>query len=153
MPVYFMDSSAMVKRYVNEIGSAWVASLLSAGAGNLIHLSRLAEVEVISALARRERAGTLSAGAAAVAMGQFLSDLVGRLQVVEIAPPTITHAVVLARTHALRGADAIQLAAALEAINRHVTSGSAVTLVSADAALNSAAAAEGLAADDPNLHP
>jgi predicted nucleic acid-binding protein len=27
MPCYYFDSSALVKRYVNEIGSAWVQNI------------------------------------------------------------------------------------------------------------------------------
>jgi len=29
MAVYFIDSSALVKRYINEIGSLWVLNLLA----------------------------------------------------------------------------------------------------------------------------
>jgi hypothetical protein len=49
----------------------------------------------------------------------------------------------------LRGYDAVQLAAALE-VHSHAPS---LTLLSADAGLNAAGAAEGLAVDDPNNHP
>jgi hypothetical protein len=60
----------------------------------------------------------------------------------------------LARTHALRGYDAVQLAAALHVDRqRRVRRRSALTVISADADLNAAALAEGLAADDPNNHP
>ena len=60
----------------------------------------------------------------------------------------------LANTHALRAYDAVQLAAALEIRRQRQKGGfGAVTLISADQALNSAAIAEGLAVDDPNSHP
>jgi uncharacterized protein len=29
MALYFLDSSALVKRYINEVGSAWILSLLN----------------------------------------------------------------------------------------------------------------------------
>ena len=58
----------------------------------------------------------------------------------------------LARTHALRSYDAVQLAATLEAHRARMGAGTLV-LVSADNALNSAAIAEGLAVDNPNHHP
>jgi hypothetical protein len=61
---------------------------------------------------------------------------------------------ILAERHALRGYDAVQLAAALELQTVLTASGlPALTLVSADAELNAAAAAEGLTVEDPNLHP
>jgi hypothetical protein len=59
----------------------------------------------------------------------------------------------IAEGHALRGSDAIQLAAAIEANLAAAAVGEVLTLVSADAELNAAAVAEGLAVDDPNLHP
>jgi uncharacterized protein len=58
------------------------------------------------------------------------------------------------QTHNLRAYDAVQLAAVLEVNDDRVAVGlSSVTLISADTALNAAAAAEGLAVDDPNAHP
>lgn len=60
---------------------------------------------------------------------------------------------ILAETHTLRGYDAVQLAAALEANASRVAVGfSSLILITADADLLVAAAREGLAADDPNLH-
>jgi hypothetical protein len=48
---------------------------------------------------------------------------------------------------------AVQLAAALEVTRIHKAAGSpAITLVSSDRDLNSAAAAEGLTVDDPTTH-
>jgi hypothetical protein len=60
----------------------------------------------------------------------------------------------LAEQYALRGYDAVQLAAAVETQAYNLSVGLPVlTLISADAALNTAATAEGLAVDDPNNHP
>ena len=60
----------------------------------------------------------------------------------------------LAETHALRGYDAVQCAAALVIYTHRQTLGMhPLTLVSADAALNTAAAVEGLQVDNPNAHP
>lgn len=59
----------------------------------------------------------------------------------------------LAERHGVRGYDAVQLAAAraTDAVARSV--GTPATLVSADLELNAAAAAEGIAVEDPNNHP
>ena len=71
---------------------------------------------------------------------------------IEQTPTLVERAADLAEAHALRAYDALQLAAALE-IDAHLKSvGAAITLVSADGALNTAAIAEGLAVDDPNTH-
>lgn len=52
MTAYFFDSSAIVKRYLNEVGSSWVTSLADLAAGNDVYLARIAFVEVISAITR-----------------------------------------------------------------------------------------------------
>jgi predicted nucleic acid-binding protein len=58
---YFVDSSALVKRYVNETGSAWLSGLVASAAGNDIYIARITTVEVIAALTRRARGGTIGA--------------------------------------------------------------------------------------------
>jgi hypothetical protein len=67
---YLFDSSALVKRYGSEVGTAWVVSLFPP-AGNRIHLARITAVEVVSAIARRCRSGTVTAAGAAA----MLTDL------------------------------------------------------------------------------
>jgi hypothetical protein len=59
----------------------------------------------------------------------------------------------LAEKHVVRGYDAVQLAAALALHAECLAAGTTLTLVSSDAALNTAAAAEGMTVTDPNLHP
>ena len=61
MTVYFMDSSAISKRYMTEIGSVWVRSLAAPAAGHVIVIAQLALVEVSSALARKQRLAQISA--------------------------------------------------------------------------------------------
>ena len=65
----------------------------------------------------------------------------------------IEEAASLAKKHSLRAYDAVQLAAALDT-SRVISQieSTQLTLVSADLELNAAAAAEGLATEDPNTH-
>jgi predicted nucleic acid-binding protein len=73
--------------------------------------------------------------------------------VLELTPPLLAEAALLARAHGLRAYDAVQLAAALEVSRIYQPSGlGPVTLISADRELNTAALAESLAADDPTTH-
>lgn len=66
----------------------------------------------------------------------------------------IAAAMKLARSHALRGYDAVQLASAIEVHQVRVAAGaSPVTIISADDPLNAAALAEGLLVENPNNHP
>ncbi len=60
----------------------------------------------------------------------------------------------LTQQHRLRGYDAVRLSTALATNNALITSGlPGLTFVAADGDLVAAAHGEGLAADDPNLHP
>ena len=153
MSIYYFDSSAVVKRYVTEIGSSWVTSVAAPSSGNTVHLARITPVEVVSAIARLGRTGSLSATAVVAALTQFRRHLRNQYRKVEIQAKLVLRAMSLVELHGLRGYDAVQLAAALETHARCLARGTTLTLVSADAELNLAAAAEGLVADDPNLHP
>ena len=72
MEVYAFDSSGLVKRYVNEVGTAWVNSILNPATGNLIRVVSITGVEVTSAISRRQRAGNISAAAAAVMLTNWV---------------------------------------------------------------------------------
>jgi uncharacterized protein len=128
-----------------------VFSLVRPSAGNRLYVARITGVEVISALTRRERAGLLNSRSVAKALARFEREFTNRYVAVEVSPKLVVAAMRLARTHALRSYDAVQLAAALE-VNHARAGASALTLISADDALNSAAVAEGLDVDNPNHH-
>ncbi|MBI3740954.1 MAG: type II toxin-antitoxin system VapC family toxin [Chloroflexi bacterium] len=59
MPVFFMDTSAIVKRYLNETGSEWVRQTCTehdAETGEQLHtilIAEIAYVEVAAAIAKR----------------------------------------------------------------------------------------------------
>jgi predicted nucleic acid-binding protein len=151
---YFFDSSALVKRYVAEVGTGWVKRILHPATRNAVDIARITAVEVVSALARRARGGSISPTAAAAALRRFRRELTTRFSFVPMSPRLLGEAMIIARTHALRGYDAVQLAAALRVNFRRRARGiSGVTLVSSDHALLAAAQAEGLLVEDPNAHP
>jgi predicted nucleic acid-binding protein len=151
--VYFFDSSAIVKRYVKETGTGWILNITDPAKRNRIYVARITGVEVVSAIARRGRNGDIPGAEVFDAIGQFQNDFSSQYRVLEITPALTGIAMVLAQACALRGYDAIQLAAALEYNNRRLLmSLPALILVSADNALNSAAMAEGLTVDNPNDH-
>jgi len=151
--VYCFDSSALVKRYAQETGSAWVEALPDPQAGHSLSLARITAVEVVAAVARRQRGGALSAADAAAALTDFTDDLAHQYRQVDITSLLITQAMRLAETYALRGYDAVQLAAVLTVHTAREAQGlSRLTLVSADHELNAAAVTEALLVDDPNTH-
>jgi predicted nucleic acid-binding protein len=154
MAAFFFDTSALVKRHVNEVGSHWVRAQTAAKAGHTLYIAGITAVEMTSAITRRQRRGSLSAAQGAAIYGHFRRHLAQRYVVLEVTPSLMADAMRLARSHGLRAYDAVQLSAALDIQRDHRQAGLApITLVSADQELNAAATAEGLAVDDPNAHP
>ena len=154
MAAYFFDSSALVKYYVNEVGSAWVESLIDAQPPNEISISQITGVEVVAAIARRVHTGATSATDATTVIQLFRGDFKTTFDVVLTTPKLIEEAMNLAELHILRGYDATQLAAVTALEARLTAKGvGPLTLISADIELNQAAQAEGLLTDDPNQHP
>jgi predicted nucleic acid-binding protein len=131
-----------------------VTAITNAKVGNEVFVARITAAEVISALARRIRGGSIGASDGAAAIAQFKTDLKNEYQVIEITESLVDRAMSLAERYSLRGYDAVQLAAASELHAILAANGlPPLTFVAADTALNAAAVAEGLAADDPNAHP
>jgi uncharacterized protein len=114
MAILFFDSSAVVKRYIAEIGSQWVAGLMLPEAKNAIHIGVVTGAEVVAAFARRQRGGSLPPEQAAQAIAEFSDDWANLYDVISADRQVVNQAMVLAQRHGLRGYDAMQLASALE---------------------------------------
>ena len=154
MAHYYLDSSALVKRYVAETGTGWVTALCVPEAGHTINLVRITGVEIIATFFRRVQVGSLTLSDAQFAATRFRSELRSRYEIIEVTESVIDAAMRLAETHTLRGYDAVQLAAALELQSVRASFGlPPITFVSADSRLNSVAAAEGLVFENPNDYP
>jgi predicted nucleic acid-binding protein len=152
--VYFLDTSALVKRNVQEAGTAWVRNLTRIGTPHDLYIARIAVVELVAAVTRRERGRHLTPAQGAAIIGHFRKRVAQRYIVVELSPTLLDDASHLARAHALRGYDAVHLAAATTLNRQRLALGlGTVTLVSADAELNRAAVAENLLVEDPNRYP
>ena len=119
----YLDSSALVKRYVDEEGSAIVRRQMSKAGAWVV--SQVTFVEVLRVLSQASEA-------AMTARAEW-----PRFDVVAVSPPVCETAVALAGRHRLRSLDAIQLASA-------ATAGSTgLELATWDRRLHAAAAAEG----------
>jgi predicted nucleic acid-binding protein len=59
MATTYVESSALVKRYVAEVGSAWVRQTVTHPVHQVLYTAALTEVEVRSALQRLVREGRL----------------------------------------------------------------------------------------------
>lgn len=136
--IYFLDASALVKKYIAEAGSDRLRGLVRARRSFAV--CRPSSVEVPAALARRAREGDLSREIAQRHATQFTEDL-AQMRIVELKAPVLKLAEELVWTHALRAYDAVQLGGALH-LGR--ASGSSVTFVAADGPLCEAAEARQL---------
>ncbi len=155
MSTFFLDSSALVKRYLTETGSGWVLRLTDPTVGHAVSIAELTEVEVAAALAARHRApGGITRAERDAAIGLLARHCAGEYTLIPASRAILDRAVDLTQRHRLRGYDAVQLATALAANDSLLrTALPSLTFVAADADLVAAARAEGLGADDPNLHP
>lgn len=153
MAAYFLDTSALVKRYATETGTAWITGLIAPAIGNRILVARITGVETVAAIARKRKGNLLSPSDAATALATARQEFGGLFLIVEVTVALLTAAADLAENHALRGYDAVQLAAAPEAsAERQRLNLTPLTLVTADTDLLAAGAAEGLTVENPNNH-
>lgn len=151
---FFADSSALIKLYVQEIGSQWIRSLFDPATGNACYVSRVTSVEVTSGLARRVREGRLDLAAGQHSVAQLRTDFRLLFRVIELTPALTDSAMNRVSQHGLRAYDAVQLATALETATAYTATGlPAPTFLCSDTRLTAAALAEGLQVDDPNQHP
>ena len=154
MTDFYADSSVLVKRHVDERGSAWIRSLVAVGAANLIITSRLSMAEVYSALNRRRREASLSLQDYTDLSTEFTRVALNEYRILELTPVIIEQTRLLLERHSLRAADAIQLASGLGAAAALRAGGlPPLTFLAADGILLAAAQAEALDVDNPNLHP
>ena len=147
----FWDSSALVKRYVEEVGSPWVRSVIQGIPHGALFIVKITGTEVIAALARKERMREISAADYQRAVADFAYDFQHAYTPIELTNLITIQAMALPQRYVLRGYDAVQLASALyiDAVLKHARQ-PALTFISADVALCNAARAEGLATDNPN---
>jgi len=80
--------------------------------GNDIFTARVTSVEIVSAITRCTRGGTIPSADAATAIATFKNDWQNECQIVEVTEALINRAISLAETHGLRGYNAIQFAVA-----------------------------------------
>jgi len=108
--VLYVDSSALLKRYVDEHDSDVADSLLSTDP--VLATSRITEIEI-----RRNLARLLEGAAANAAKRQFLEDL-DALALIAVDATTCNDAARIAEQTGCRSLDSVHIAAALRAGKR-----------------------------------
>jgi predicted nucleic acid-binding protein len=150
LSIFFVDTSALAKRYLSEVGSGWVKTLVRPAAHNRTVVAELARVEMFSLLARYRRQSLLTASSVTRIQNTFLKHYRSQYWVIPLNRPVLLLAARLVDQHPLRTLDAIQLSCALE--SRRLFR-QPISFISADNNLLGAAAAEGFSVDNPNNHP
>jgi predicted nucleic acid-binding protein len=148
---FYLDASAVVKRYSPETGTAWVKALTEPATGHTIILGEITRAEVAAAVAAKHRApGGITIEERDDAVALFLSHCITDYDLIAVNRSIIERAVDLTLKHKLRGYDAVQLATALVA-NEALSAADLAPLifVAADADLVAAAGAEGLPTGKP----
>jgi uncharacterized protein len=154
MPFYQCDASGLVKRYVDEVGSAWVRAIVDPASANIINIADITRVEVTSAFARRAREGVITRHERDELIETFRAHCAAHYPIVPTQPGIIDLATELLQRHSLRAYDAVQLASA-SIINQSLIAHGLPPLifVTADDRLITATRGEAMTAENPNLRP
>jgi len=151
MDAYYLDTSALVKRYTRERGTIWITALTAPDQAHDLYTVRLTGPEMIAALFHKMRTGELPRTTTIHLAQDFKNDWKWQYQVLEVNAVLSERAMTLAEKHGLRGYDAVHLAAALLLHeSRRASERPDMIFLAADEDLLQAANTEGLRTDNPN---
>ena len=146
MKSVYLDTSALIKLYVEEEGDERVVEAAEGAADGRIVILVLTPLEARSAIRRREREGDIAAADVDRVLRQIEDDCSTLFLTQPLSSPVMEEAARLIDRHPLRAYDALQLAGCL-VVGENMPE--PVTFVCADARLCEAAANEGLTALNP----
>jgi uncharacterized protein len=150
LTTFYLDTSAVAKRYLTETGTTWVRALTTPDSQNTIAVCDFTPIEFFSLIARRQRERSLSLTDAETVKTRFLFHMDHEYISAPLQASVLTNAREFVGKHLLRPPDALQLACALYIVQEL---GEPIQFICADQNLLTAAQAEGLTTDNPNLHP
>lgn len=154
MGTFFLDSSAIVKRYFAESGHAWIHTLCNPEQGHDLYISQATLVEVVATICRKERERNITPTERDMLLHLFRQDSRDSYNIWPVTTDTYTAAGDLCRLHSLRAYDAIQLACALALRNdAAVRNAPTPVFVCADRTLLDITSIEGLRTENPNSYP
>jgi hypothetical protein len=114
MPLYYLDTSALLKRYRTEEGTDVLDAMFSDQRRDESFItSHFTAVEVESVAARALKGRLLNRKAHGVLLAMFASDLEDLLIVLPLSTALLSEAASVARQYSLRAGDAVHLASAL----------------------------------------
>ncbi len=154
MGTYFLDTSAIVKRYVPEQGQSLIFALCDPAQGHDLYISQAALVEVIASICRKSRNQTITMSDRDTLISIFRKDSQSAYGIQIVNRAVYTSAGNLCRLHKLRAYDAIQLACVLRVRDKALANQAPTPIfVCADNELLNIATTEGLSVENPNNYP
>lgn len=154
---YYLDTSAQVKYYVSEPGTAWVRQLVDAtdpDTGqrvNRLFTVSITVAEAAAAFATIARIGRISGRIRDRTFNRYMKTVSAYFHLLPVTEHLIDLAARLTQQHPLKGYDAVQVAAAL-CLQQALGPERPLTFVAGDKNVIAAAQAEGLAIDSPFWH-
>ncbi len=151
MILYYMETSALLKRYRTEPGSDVIVELLERRRPDETFItSYFTLLEVEATAARALKARLLDQGAYGAFLGRFALDAGGFLVFQPVTNDTVRQAAEVTRRYALRGADALHLATVILG-SRNVVEATETVIVTSDRELCAAAEADGWQVLNPQV--
>ncbi len=144
MKFYFLDTSALVKRYHSEKGTDKIDKIFSQD-DRVIVISSISITEMVSALNRKKEDKTILKEDLKIALSKFFHDAIKDFLIIELDGEHIKGSIMLVLKRNIRTLDALQLAVAIGVKELKVT------FVCADKKLVSVAEKEGLQTINPEL--
>jgi uncharacterized protein len=148
---FYMDASALAKRYAPEAGSALVDAILDNVPGSRVYVLNVGVGEVVSILVRKKNAGVIPAAYFSQALLNLEREIVRPADISKL-PVTnrlATSSLSLIVAHSINSTDAITLKSALAIARKQRAAGHDLVLVASDQRLLRAAQAERLGTFDP----
>lgn len=148
---FYMDASALAKRYVPEKGTAQVDTIFDTVPANKIYVLSIGPGEVLSILVRKRNGGLISAAEFLRGTASFEAELVRTRDItkVSVTRPLVTGSLSLILAHSINSTDALVLKSALALAKKLRKAGDNLVLVASDQRLLRAAQGEGMATFDP----
>ena len=81
---FFLDTSALVKKYMTETGSTWIETLTDAESDNKIILARVTWVETLSAFTRLKRENRIDPNVLTQTINVFKADWESQFRIAEV---------------------------------------------------------------------
>jgi predicted nucleic acid-binding protein len=154
---YYLDTSAQVKYYVSEPGTAWIRQLVDAvdpGTGqrvNKLFTVAITVAEAAAAFAVIARTARISKRIRDRTFNRYMKTISVYFHLLPVTADLITVAAHLTQHHPLKGYDAVQVAAALR-LQQTLGPDRTLVFVSGDGTVVTAAESEGLTVDNPFWH-